>query len=66
MFLTIFFHLLLDETKSSINDLLVKLQFSFLLVKIFLSSSDFDWVKVEKLVLLLEDFENTLGLDTFM
>ena len=66
MFLAIFLHLLLDEAECTIYDLLVELQFGLLLVEIFLSSSDFDGVKVQKLILLLEYLEESLRLHPLM
>ena len=62
MLLFILFHLLLNEAKRAVDDLLIKLQLCFLLVQVFLGSSDLDRVEVKQLVLLLEQFEETLSL----
>ena len=66
MLLSILFHLFLDEAKSAIDNLLVKLQFSFLLIQILLRPPDLNRVEIEQLILLLEDFQNALSLDTFV
>ena len=62
MLLSVLLHLLLDEAKRAIDDLLVQFKLGLLLVQVFLRPSDFDRVEVEQLILLLEDFEESLGL----
>ena len=57
MLLAILVHLLLDEAKSTIDDLLVELQLSLFLVQILLCTLDLNWIEVEQLVFLLKDLE---------
>ena len=64
--LPVFLHLLLDEAERTVNDLLVELQLGLLLVEIFLRPSDLDRIEVEQLILLLEYFEEPLGLHAFV
>lgn len=66
MLLSVFLHLVHDETKSAVDDLLIKFQLSLLLVEVLYGALDFDRIEVEKLVLLLEHFEKTLNLYTLM
>ena len=66
MLLPVFIHLVHDETKSAVDDLLIKFQLSFLLVKVLHGALDLDRIEVEKLVLLLKHFEKTLNLYTLM
>ena len=63
MLLPVFLHLVRDEVECAIDDLLVKLQLFFLLVKVLRGSLDLDRIEVKQLVLLLKDFEKTLDLN---
>ena len=56
MFLLIFVHLFLDEAKGAIDNLLIELQLSFLLIEVFLRSLNLHRIEVKQLVLLLEHF----------
>lgn len=56
MLLPVFLHLVHDETKSAVDDLLIKFQLSLLLVKVLHGALNLDRIEVEKLVLLLEHF----------
>ena len=56
MFLLIFVHLFLDEAKGTIDNLLIELQLSFLLIEVFLRSLNLHRIEVKQLVLLLEHF----------
>jgi len=66
MFLPVLFHLVLDEAECPVDDLLIKLQFSLLLIQVFHRALNFHWVEVEQLVLLLEHFEQALSLHALM
>ena len=66
MLLAILIHLLLDEAKSPVDDLLVELQLSLLLVQILLSTLDLNWIEVEQLVFLLKDLQEALRLYALM
>ena len=66
MLLAILIHLLLDEAESTVDDLLVELQLSLLLVQILLRTLDLNRVEVEQLVFLLQDLEQALCLYALM
>ena len=66
MLLLVFVHFLLDESESPVDDLLVKLELCFFLVKVFLGAADFDRVEVKQLVFLLEHLVEPLDLHTRM
>ena len=66
MLLAILIHLLLDEAKGAIDDLLIELQLGLLLVQILLCTLDLNRVEVEQLVFLLKDLEQALCLYALM
>ena len=66
MLLPVLLHFLLDEAKGTIDDLLVEFKLGLFLVKVLLCALDFHRVEIQQLVLLLEDFKESLGLHSFM
>ena len=66
MLLAILIHLLLDEAEGAIDDLLVELQLSLLLVQILLCTLDLNRIEVEQLVFLLKDLQEALCLYALM
>ena len=62
MLLAILIHLLLDEAKGAVDDLLVELQLCLLLVQILLCTLDLNRIEVEQLVFLLKDLQKALCL----
>ena len=66
MLLPVLLHLVHNEAECAIDDLLIQLELSLLLIEIFHGSLDLDWVEVKQLIFLLEDFEKTLSLNSLM
>lgn len=64
--LPVFVHFLLDEAKCPVDDLLVQLQLSLLLVQIFLRALNLHRVEIQELVFLLQNFEQALSEDAFV